>query len=129
MCLNLDQRRCRVRRPHRYCAILVTHVKDSVIWILRHSSWRTLACWMLGYNLAGRRIRVSKKATVLNASQEKMIGQKLKVCGFDIFAKTMYLNASMVVDICMLFLGDGKILVIMQPFGVTNRLVQVQLTT
>jgi hypothetical protein len=48
------------------------------------------------------------------------------MCCFNVIAKAMNLNARMIVDVGVLFLGDGKILVVMQPFGVTNCLIQMQ---
>jgi hypothetical protein len=101
-------------------------MENGVIGILRHSGWRTFPRRMLGYNLASGRVRVAKKAAVLNASQKEMVGKKFKVCGFNVFAETMNLNTSVIVDVSVLFLGKGKILVVMQPFGITNRLVQMQ---
>ena len=90
----------------------MSNVEDGVVRILGHSSWRTFACWVFSYYLASGCIGVSKKAAVLNASQKEMVWKKLKMGSFNVFAKTMNLNSSMIVDVGVLLLGDCEILVV-----------------
>lgn len=49
--------------------------------------------------------------------------------GLDMLVQTVQLDTSMIVYVDVFLLRDGEVLVVMQPFGVANRLSQLQLTT
>ena len=123
--VDLDESGGGVRRPERYRSVLMPCVKDGIVRILGESSGRSFASRELGNNLPCGRIGVPQKSAVLNTSKQKVIGQELQVCDFDVLLETVDLDSDMVIDVCMLLLGHSKVLVVVQPFGVSDQLVQM----